>query len=228
MKNKLYIISSVIICLSIALCACGNGKNEQETTTPETTTVSQTVTVDTLAQTVTYTDSSGYHVVSIIEPSTQERTHPPVPSRTKSETNNVVSIPYSSGAPNTPVTLPKVDRPTSPTQIHYPDQPTVDFNVTIPEKSNGLSVQFKSNPVKKGNDATIAINGEAGKQYTIEVYRNEKDLLSSDKLKLQTANASGIVSWTFDTDNCNVGYCKIIIRETNSDKYIQTSIIVLN
>ena len=100
--------------------------------------------------------------------------------------------------------------------------------MTIPEISNGLSVQFKSSPVIKGNDATIAVNGTAGKEYVIEVYRNDKDTLTSDNLKPQTAAASGVVSWTFDTDNCNVGYRKIINREVNSDKHIPTSITVIN
>ena len=227
MKNKFYLISAAILCLSIILCACGKETPEQTTTHPETTAV-QTEETEIPTQTVTYFDESGYHVVSRIDPPTQERTHPPVPSRTQAPTYKVETTPHSSGAPNKPVTPPEIIKPTTPTQIHYPDQPTFDSSVTIPEISNGLSVQFKSSPVIKGNDATIAVNGTAGKEYVIEVYRNDKDTLTSDKLKPQTATASGVVLWTFDTDNCNVGYRKIIIREANSDKYIQTSITVIN
>lgn len=229
MKNRLYIVSAVILCLSIALSACGSGKREQETTSPETTTVAQSATVDSQTQTVTYVDSSGYHVVSRVELPTQERTLPPVPSRTQSDSYNVETIPYSPSASASPVTLPKIDKPTSSAEINNPALTTANFSEleTIPEKANGLSVQFKSSPVERGNDATIAVNGEAGRQYTIEVYKNGTELLNSDKLKPQTANALGVVSWTFDTDGCNSGYRKIIIKEANSDKYIQTSIAVI-
>lgn len=229
MKNKLYIVSAVVLCLSVALCACGNDKKEQETTVPETTTVSQSAAVVTQPQTVTYIDSNGYHVISRVDPPTQERTHPPVPSRTQSDSYIVETLPYSPSASKAPLTLPKVERPTSSAEINNPALTTANFSEqeTIPEKANGLSVQFKSNPVERGNDATIAVNGESGKQYIIEVYRNNKDLHTSDKLKPQTANALGVVSWTFDTDSCNIGYRKIVIREANSDKYLQTSIAVI-
>ncbi|MBR2868728.1 MAG: hypothetical protein IKB88_06675 [Clostridia bacterium] len=227
MKNKFYLISVAILCLSIILCACGKETPEQITTHPETTAL-QTEETEIPTQTVTYVDESGYHVVSRIDPPTQEKTHPPVPSRTQPPTYKVVTTPHFSVTPDQPVTLPEIDKHTSPTQIHYPDQPTFDSAVTIPEKANGISIQFKSNPVIKGNDATIAINGVAGKEYTVEVYRNDKNTLTSDKLNPQTANASGVVSWTFDTDNCDIGYRKIIIREVNSDNYIQTSITVIN
>lgn len=228
MKNKLYIISAIIVCLSIALSACDNNKKEPETTAPESVTASQTETVDTQTQTVTYIDSSGYHVVSRIEPSTQERTHPPVPSRTQSDSYNIETIPYNPDLSKAPLTLPKVERPTSSSGINNPTHTTANTGEaeTVPEKANGLSVQFKSNPVRRGNDATIAINGEAGKQYVIEVYRNDKDILTSDKLSQQTANSLGIVSWTFETDNLNHGYRKIIVKELNSSKYVQTSILI--
>lgn len=228
MKNRLYIISAVILCLSIVLCACDKNIKEPDITESVSTTLTQPETVDTQTQTVTYTDSSGYHVVSIVVPPTQERTHPPVPSRTQSDSYIVETIPRSPSASNVPVTLPKIDRTTSTAESNNTVPPTVNFNdkETVPEKANGLSVQFKSTPVRRGNDATIAVNGEAGKQYIIEVYRNDKDVLTSDKLTQQTANTLGIVSWTFETDNLNQGYRKIIIKETDSGKYIQTSILI--
>lgn len=229
MKNRLYIVSAVILCLSIALSACANGKKEPETTAPESTTVSQTAAADNAVQTVTYVDSSGYHVVSRVEPSTQERTHPPVPSRTAQDSYNVETVPRTQSASKAPVTHPKNEKTTSSAEINVSTPTSADLGEleTVPEKANGLSVQFKSSPVQRGNDATIAINGEPGKQYVIEVYRNDKELLTADSLKPQTANSLGVVSWTFDTDRCSVGNRKIIVRETNSDKYIQTSIAVL-
>ena len=223
MKNKLYTASAIILCISFILCACGSNKSDNESTTASVT-QAQT---EPISQTVTYVDESGYHVVSRIDIPTQERTHPPVPSRTNSPTYKEETIPQAKPVTKAPVTL--TPDKTSQTQIHYPNQTSVNLNnqTTIPEKANGLSVQFKSDPVQRGNDATIAINAQAGKEYTIEVYKNDNDLLVSEKLKPQTANSLGVVSWTFDTDNCNNGYRKIIIKEANSDKYIQTSITVI-
>ena len=100
--------------------------------------------------------------------------------------------------------------------------------ITVPEKSNGLSILFKSDNVSKGSDAAITVNGEKGKEYTIEVYRNGNDeKLTSDSLKPVKADDNGFASWSFSTSNCDKGYRKIVIREKNSDKYIQTSILVV-
>lgn len=236
MKNKLYFISSVILCLSIILCACGKNETKSETTNAaeETATTSvqateQTTETTTEFQTVTYVDESGYHVISKVIPTTQERTHPPVPSHTQAPTYQTETNPQTQAATKTPVNQGQ----TNPQNNAKPTQSTaekttvnVTESVTVPENSNGLNVLFKSNYVSRGDDAAITVNGVAGKEYTIEVYRNGKDLLVSDTLKNKSADSNGFVSWTFPTDNCESGYRKIIIRENGSDKYIQTSILV--
>ncbi len=227
MKNRFYILSALILCLSIMLCACGKTGNIEETasvteigSTEETTVYSDP---STEYQTVTYTDVSGYHVVSRIEPSTQERTHPPMPTY-KTETLYNPQNTEKNTAPN----LPGKNEITTGAPVTSPLETSVNLSEpeTIPEKSKGLSVQFKSGSVSRGDDATIAINASSGKEYTIEVYRNDKELLKSDKLLPKTAGANGTVSWTFPTDNLSSGYRKIIVRETGSDNFIQTSITV--
>lgn len=236
MKNKLYFISSVVLCLSVILCACGKDevktettKSAEETATTSIQTTEQTTETTTQFQTVTYVDESGYHVISKIVPTTQERTHPPVPSRTQAPTYRTDTLPHTQAATKAPVnqgqTSPQSSAKPTPSS---PEKTTVNVAelVTVPEKSNGLSVLFKSNSLNRGDDAAITVNGASGKEYTIEVYRNEKDLLVSDTLKNKQADTNGFVSWTFPTDNCESGYRKIIIRENGSDKYIQTSILV--
>ncbi|MBP3697316.1 MAG: hypothetical protein J6J45_07215 [Clostridia bacterium] len=234
MKNKLYFISSVILCLSIILCACGKNETKAETTNAaeETATTSiratgQTTETTTEFQTVTYVDESGYHVISKVIPTTQERTHPPVPSHAQAPTYKTE---VNTKAPSK---LPVNQEQTAAQNTAKPTQSTAEKTtvnvtelVTVPEKSNGLNVLFKSNSVSRGDDAAITVNGAAGKEYTIEVYRNGKDLLVSDTLKNKQADSNGFVSWTFPTDNCESGYRKIIVRENGSDKYIQTSILV--
>lgn len=234
MKNKLYFISSVILCLSIILCACGKNETKSETTNAaeETATTSvqateQTTETTTEFQTVTYVDESGYHVISKVIPTTQERTHPPVPSHTQAPTYQTEVNTKAPSKPPVNQGQTAVQNNAKPTQSTA-EKTTVNVTepVTVPEKINGLNVLFKSNSVSRGDDAAITVNGVAGKEYTIEVYRNGKDLLVSDTLKNKQADSNGFVSWTFPTDNCESGYRKIIIRENGSDKYIQTSILV--
>lgn len=227
MKNKLYIISGAILTLSVLLCACNKNEavssvtaNESETTSSVTETVEQT---DAVTQTVTYVDESGYHVVSIVVPETEKETVPPVPSRAQTPAYKTETLPHNQGTtkadafqnnatPSATVSATKVQNATE-------TQP-----VTIQEITNGLSLLFKTDVVSRGNDATITVSGETGKEYTIEVYRNNTDKLASDSLKANNADSNGFVSWTFDTDNCESGYRKVIIKESNGEKYIQTSI----
>lgn len=236
MKNKLYAISAFILCLSIILCACSKDETKAETTkTAEETAATSTQTTvqitktTTQEQTVTYVDESGYHVISKVVQTTQERTQPTVPVKQTEPTYKIETIPQTQAPTKAPVNQEqsKPQATTKPT-LTAPEKTTANPAVleTVPEKSNGLTILFKSSSVSRGDDATITVNGAEGKEYKIEVYRNGKDLLVSDSLKNKQTDSSGFVSWTFPTDNCESGYRKIVVKEINSDKYIQTSILV--
>ena len=94
----------------------------------------------------------------------------------------------------------------------------------VDEILNGLSLVTKTTPVIKGNTATIMILGTPDASYSIEI--DDKNVLT-ENLKNRNADSAGFASWTFMINsNCESGEKKIIIRELNSDKYIQTSIIV--
>ena len=226
MKNKLYIFSSVILCLSVILCACGK-EDETIPTTDASLITTASVTEQTEIETVTYTDVSGYHVVSIVEPTTQERTHPPVPThqteptyRTETLYNNQNSNSPSPSVAPEKSTAAKVTAPVAST-TSKPTEP-----ITVPEISEGLVLRFKSGAVDRGYSASIAVEGTAGKEYTIEVYRSNGQTLTSNKLSPQIAGNDGVVVWSIPTGNLTSGNTKVIIRETNSDKYIQTSISI--
>lgn len=236
MKNKLYAISAFILCLSIILCACGKderkaetAKTAEEAAATSTQTTVQATEATTQEQTVTYVDESGYHVVSKVVQTTQERTQPTVPVKQTEPTYKIENIPQTQAPTKAPVNQEqsKPQATTKPT-LTASEKTTANPTVleTVPEKSNGLTILFKSSSVSRGDDATITINGAKGKEYKIEVYRNGKDLLVSDSLKNKQTDSSGFVSWTFPTDNCESGYRKIVVKEINSDKYIQTSILV--
>ena len=246
MKNKLYLISAAILTLSVILCACGKKEPAKETTSPAEETATTAAVAATaeqteiITETATYVDESGYHVVSIYVPTSenaepQSYTHPPVPTHKNDFTYKTETLPQSqdsgSSTPDSP-DPPKLTQPQKPavtkTQTTVKVTERATQPVTVPEKSNGLSILFKSDNVSKGGDAAITVNGEKGKEYSIEVYRNGNDeTLTSDTLKPVKADENGFASWTFSTSSCDKGYRKIIIREKNSDKYIQTSILVV-
>lgn len=95
---------------------------------------------------------------------------------------------------------------------------------TVDEILSGLNLITKTTPVVKGNAATIMIQGTPNATYSIETDGN---VTSGETLNNAVADSMGFASWTFQTnENCESGEKKIIIREINSDKYIQTSIIV--
>lgn len=185
-------------------------------------------------QTVTYVDESGYNVVSIVVPTTEKWTHPPVPTHKPAPTYKEDSLSRTQ-AGNKPHTHPPVGaRPTqkpkpgaSVTAADNQKPASTKPLVTVPEKSNGLTLLFKTERTTKGNSATVTVNGTKGKEYTIEVYRDGKNLLTSDSLKPVKADANGLASWTFSTGGCDYGYRKIVIKEKGSSKYIQTSILVI-
>lgn len=233
MKNKLYIISAAILSLSVMLAACSDKSGTEQTnkTNETATTVVETAAEQTepVSETVTYVDESGYHVISVVIPSeTQLITHPPVPTHKNELAYKTEDI----TKPHSSATAPVTQSQTKPTQQQITANRTekataqATVPVTVPEKSNGLTLLFKIDDVSKGNDAAVTVIGEKGKEYTIEVYRNGQDKLTSNSLKPVIADSNGLASWTFSTQNCDKGYRKIIIREIGSDKYIQTSIYV--
>ena len=228
MKNRLYIFSAVIICLSIILCACGKEPEKEPTTAPVSIEETLTVSVPSPSEkeTVTYTDVSGYHVVSIIEPTTEKRTQPTVPTRHTDPTYRLETLyqPHSTNSSVTQVT------PEKPTVTKNADTTAPTFKptepITFPEIADGLTLRFKSGSVDRGYSSTVAVEGTAGKEYTIEVYRSNGATLTSDKLSPKTAGDDGVVVWSIPTGNLTSGNTKVIIREKGSDKYIQTSISI--
>lgn len=97
----------------------------------------------------------------------------------------------------------------------------------IEEKENGISIMAKTSSAFIGNTATIMIQGEKGKQYTLEFYTSPNEKADYDGLGTKKADENGIVSWTFEIgDNCKKGNRKIYIKEKNSGNYAQTSIII--
>lgn len=100
-------------------------------------------------------------------------------------------------------------------------------NDTISEKAVGIAMLTKSDPVKIGNHATIFIQGTPGKTYSIDFYETPSSKADSSALEDKKADANGFVSWSFKIKNtCDLGIRKVVIREENSNNYLETSITV--
>lgn len=98
-------------------------------------------------------------------------------------------------------------------------------NDKINEKSVGISLLSKSDPVETGNHATIIIQGTPGKTYTIDFYETPSKRASG--LSEVKADENGFASWSFKIKkSCNLGKRKVVIKENNSSNYIETSITV--
>lgn len=143
----------------------------------------------------------------------------------KSETKHVYTLPPLPSSEDKTEMKTDKNSPTNVISETTPNQkPT---NEKIEEVSKELSLITKTSPVAKGNSATVIIQGTPGAQYTIEFYKNNTTKAEYNGLDAIKADSSGFASWTFTVENdCETGDRKIIIREKNSNKFIQTSITV--
>lgn len=101
------------------------------------------------------------------------------------------------------------------------------INDNINEKAVGIFIMTKSDPVQVGNYATIFIQGTPGKTYSIEFYETPSIKADFSDLKDKKADSNGFVSWSFEIRNtCALGKRKIVVKENNSNNYLETSITV--
>ena len=109
-----------------------------------------------------------------------------------------------------------------------PDSNTPVYDEKVSEKSSGINVVFKTDSVEKGTTASVMIQGEPGKKYSIDFYISPTETADYSDLADQTADENGFVTWTFNIpSNCSAGSKKIIIKEKGSDNFAQTSINII-
>lgn len=144
-----------------------------------------------------------------------------------SQVTKHVPVPYVPQS-KTPKTTRKIGPAT--------DKPTQPINKTtikagsdekINDESNGINIVFKSNSVEKGGSASVMIQGEPGKKYSIDFYTAPTETANLSALTDQTADENGFVTWTFNIPmSCESGNRKIVVKENGSANYAQTSINV--
>ena len=198
---KIFTVISFVLISVTALSACKSDDKSVSTESQKTQPVSSTV------QATDYT----YKSIEIITYEAETKyihTVPPIPTEEnktekKTETNKTTN---------------------AKTDITTKNSSTGE---KIEEIINDLSLITKTSPVIKGNSATVIIQGKPNARYIIEFYKNNSEKANYDGLKELTADSSGFVSWTFSIeDDCEIGERKVIVKEKNSNRFIQTSITV--
>lgn len=197
-KFKIYAATILVLSAAISFTAC------KKDDIPDTAT--------TTAEQISTTKSNGYtynDVIFTMEP-VSEYVHvaPPLPTRHKIEKTEKTENDESR---------------TTATEFTSQKIPTDK----VEQISNGINILSKTSPVIRRNNASIVITGTPGASYTIEFYETETQKAAYPGLETTKADYSGIASWNFTIEeSCEPGERKVIIREKNSDKYIQTSITV--
>lgn len=197
MKSRTIPVIAFLLILAAVLSSC---KSEDDIAPTETT---ENVTTRVYETDYTYNDSYNYQTSS----TAVIRTNIAPPSRTKRQTETAKTSETetkNTESTQTPVNSDKVE-----------------------EINNGITVITKTSPVSRGNGASIIIYGTPGKTYSIEFYESGDNAVKSEELSDKTADDNGFASWTFKiAENCESGNKKIIVREKNSNKFVQTSITV--
>ena len=246
--NKFKRISAVILALCTAatlFCSCDkNEKTDNGTTTAGQVEITEIITEKETVE-VEVTDEKGNVSVSVSEkiitiPVTKKETVPvtaPVKdaanqSVTKQINSVAAQITAASTIKSNGATKPadKTAKATVRTTVRTTAATTKKRAVVddkINEKSVGIFMLSKTDPVQVGNQATIFIQGTPGNTYSIEFYETPSSAAKLVELEDKKADANGFVSWSFEIRNtCNLGKRKVIIKEKGSDNYIETSITV--
>lgn len=215
-KIQILAVSVLSVCLfSAVFTACDKKTDNSETTETSSNIISNTVES---SQSVSFSMGADGYKYYIYESDNTET------ENVGQQVTNHTLLTFTKKAETTKKTETQTAKPTKK------DETTVKSNVydeTVKSESKGISVLTKTTPVKKGNTATIAILGQAGKSYSIEFYKNASSVAASAGLSSKTADENGMAVWTFDIGyDCETGNRKIIIRENGSDNFVQTSITI--
>lgn len=164
--------------------------------------------------------------------STDDTTKAKSPVTSVFEKGSVTKTPVSEKAASETVkfeeTTARIEKSTAAvtkvTKINVPSE--AKNNVTVPEKSQGISILSKTTPVARGKQASITIMGTPNKEFTASFCT--KGLKSETKLSQQIKTDSvGIATLTFTVpSSCELGNNMLTVKETGTNNYLQTCITV--
>lgn len=143
------------------------------------------------------------------------------------KTTKHVPVSYAANKTQPHTTKKNVVTTAKPTQPVTKAETKPVYDEKVSEKSEGINIVFKTDSVEKGSSASIMIQGEPGKKYSIDFYTSPTDTATLSSLEDMTADENGFVTWTFNVPmSCEPGNKKVVIKEKGSDNYAQTSINV--
>ena len=214
--KKIYAAAALFIvgCSVVTVLSSCNKNTLAESTSSNTTEKQLVFSTDVDGTAYSQGDDGYKYVVTPGQPSEENTTgnitashsftHPPIIEQTTNRNKTTVKA--------------TVTEKTSSTKLNI-------SNETVKNEANGILVLFKSDGVSKGSTATISVIGEAGKTYSIDFYKNANTVSQAHGLGNMKADENGMAIWTFEIESdCESGNRKVIIRETGSDKFVQTSI----
>ena len=248
--NNFRRISAIILSLCIGItvfASCNNDESTDITTTTEKAEITEIITeIITEKQTVNIevTDKKGDVSVSVSEKIITVPVTRTITVTQNKETDNIAKATTKKSSSNTVNLLTAVSQTQNrtaasilnnnvtkatavpvKTTVSTTKRPIVDDK--IDEKSVGIFMMTKTDPVQVGNHATIFVQGTPGKTYSIEFYETPSSISKQSSLEDKKADANGFVTWTFEIGNtCNLGKRKLVIKEKNSSNYLETSITV--
>lgn len=205
------ILCFVLVFAFLSLAACAN-KNDTEIPKVSSADVQATAADNTVSTDDTTKAKSP--VTSVFEKGSVTKT--PVSEKAASETVKFEE------------TTARIEKSTSAvtkvTKINVPSE--AKNNVTVPEKSQGISILSKTTPVARGKQASITIMGTPNKEFTASFCT--KGLNSETKLSQQIKTDSvGIATLTFTVpSSCELGNNMLTVKETGTNNYLQTCITV--
>ncbi len=183
-------------------------------------------------------DSSGVTLISRQEKESTSRVRPTFPQKNTQKSTRVAAsfgekdkqatkhvpvsyIPQS----NAPKTTKKTESATEKQTQQLNTTKKSGSDEKINDEAKGISIVFKTASVEKGNTASVMIQGEPGKKYSIDFYTSPTETANLSALESKNADENGFVTWTFIIPmSCESGNRKIVVKENGSDKYAQTSI----
>lgn len=158
-------------------------------------------------------------------PKTTQKTSREAPSFAAKETTQHVPVSYVPATVIPKATKPPIKTTSKQTQAHTRAETQPAYDEKVSENSEGVNIVFKTESVEKGTTASIMIQGQPGKKYSIDFYTSATDTADYSGLEDQTADENGFVTWTFNIpSNCSSGSKKVIVKEKGTNNFAQTSI----
>ena len=137
---------------------------------------------------------------------------------------------YSGNADEKPTEMPTQSSSETPTQgpTENPTEKPTETPTGKPDATYEIKLKSVTNPVSRGQNATVEIIGKPNTEYTIKVYYASGSLSTSKTLVPTESDENGNVSWTWRVGAATtIGLAKVIVSETDGTPSIEFYIDII-